>query len=205
MAVVCYVPILLAVLMCVGCHEHGTRSNNGLVGMPGIGPLQYCLNDEWKSSVTCMDPTVPLNLDDGDVSCPAWSVKHNGSSKCECGSDLHGKVTCCQNLEKLLIFRCFCVTYDNITDRDIAGGCMYACHKGMFYIVTSNRTDLTTAVCDDLNRQGPLCSQCKDGYAAPMYLYSFQCIKCTKDNYNLIWYFALTFVPHSNLWTTVDK
>ena len=156
---------------------------------------KFCLNDEHKSSVLRVDPTIPLNLEDQNVSCPAWSVKREGSSKCECGSDLRGKVTCCQNLEKLLIFECFCVTYDSITDRVIAGGCMYACHKGMFYVVTSNRTDLTAAVCDDLNRQGPLCSQCKDGYAAPMYLYSLQCLKCRKENRNLIWYFALTFVP----------
>ena len=87
------------------------------------------------------------------------------------------------------------MTYDSITDRVIAGGCMYTCPYGLFYAVTSNQTELTAAVCDDLNRQGPLCSQCKDGYAAPMYLYSLQCIKCTKENRNLIWYFALTFVP----------
>ena len=65
---------------------------NELMGMPGISPLQFCLKDGQKSSVACMDAT-PLNLDDRNVSCPAWSVKHNGSSKCECGSDLHGKVT----------------------------------------------------------------------------------------------------------------
>ena len=87
------------------------------------------------------------------------------------------------------------MTYDSTTDRVIAGGCMYTCPCGLFYVVTSNRTDLTAAVCDDLNRQGPLCSQCKDGYAAPMYLYSLKCVKCTKENRNLIWYFALTFVP----------
>ena len=125
MAVSRYVPILLAVLMCVGCQEHVTYSNmmessmknigmNELMRTSGMGPLQQCLNDERKSSVARMDPT---NLDDRNASCPAWSVKREGSSKCECGNDLHGKVTCCRNLEKLLIFQCFCVTYDNITDR----------------------------------------------------------------------------------------
>ena len=153
MAVSDYVPILLAVLMYAGCQEHVTYSNitensmkdigqNELMRTSRMGPLQQCLNDEQKSSVARMDPT---NLDDRNVSCPAWSVKHNGSSKCECGSDLHGKVTCCHNLEKLLIFQCFCVTYDTSTDRVIAGGCMYTCRKGMFYVVTSNRTDLTAA------------------------------------------------------------
>ena len=208
MAVSGYVLILLAVLMCVGCYDHDTYSNmmensttnvgeNGLVGTHGIGPLQQCLNEEQKSSVTRMDPTIPRKSDDRNIniSCPAWSVERNSSSKCECGSGLHGKITCCQNMEKLLIFQCFCVTYDSITDRVIAGGCMYTCIRELFYVVTSNRTDLTMAVCDDLNREGPLCSQCKDGYAAPIYLYSLQCIKCTKDNRNLIWYFALTFVP----------
>jgi len=122
------VPILLAVLMCVGCHEYSTSNvmnnsmnnieQNEFMGMPGISSLQFCLKDEQKSSVACMDAI----LDEGNVSCPAWSAKHNGSSKCECGNHLHGKITCCQNLEKLLIFHCYCVTYDNITDRVIAGG-----------------------------------------------------------------------------------
>ena len=70
----------------------------------GTSSLQFCLNDEQKSSVSCVDPIIPLNLDDQNVSFPAWSVKCEGSSKCECGSDLRGKVTCCHNLEKLLIF-----------------------------------------------------------------------------------------------------
>ena len=206
MAVSGYVPILLVLLMCVGCHGRDTYSNmienstmnvgkNELVETHGIGPLQQCLKEEQKSSVTRMDHTTLHKLDDGNVSCPAWSVKHEGSSRCECGSNLHGKITCCQNMEKLLIFQCFCVTYDSITDRVIAGGCMYTCLKRSFYVVTSNQTDLTMAVCDDLNREGPLCSQCKDEYSAPTYLYSFQCVKCTKGNRNLIWYFALTFVP----------
>ena len=131
MVVTGYMLILLALLTRVGCHdrEYDTYSNmmenrmknfghNELMGMSGIGSLQQCLNSERKSSVALLDPTNPLNLDDGNVSCPAWSVKHSGSSKCECGNDLHGKITCCQNLEKLLIFQCFCVTYDNITDRE---------------------------------------------------------------------------------------
>ena len=122
MGVSSYVPVLLSILMCVGCHEYSTYSNmmenstknvrrNELAGTPGIGPQQQCPNEEQNPSVACMDPTIPwnlkLNLDDRNVSCPAWSVKHNGSSKCECGSDLHGKVTCCHNLEKLLIFQRF--------------------------------------------------------------------------------------------------
>jgi len=106
-----------------GNHLHGKITSNVMensmnnigqnesLGMPGISSLQFCLKDEQESSVACMDAI----LDEGNVSCPAWSVEREGSSKCECGSDLHGKVTCCQNLEKLLIFQCFCVTYDSTT------------------------------------------------------------------------------------------
>ena len=113
MGVSSYVPVLLSILMCVGCHEYSTYSNtysnmmenstknirkNELAGTPGVDQQQQCLNEEQNSSVACMDPTIPWNLDDRNVSCPALSVKHN---------DLHGKVTCCQNLEQLLIFQCF--------------------------------------------------------------------------------------------------
>ena len=60
--------ILLAVLilMCVGCHGHDMYSNvmensmkdvgeSRLVGTQLVGPLQQCLNEEQKSSVTRMD------------------------------------------------------------------------------------------------------------------------------------------------------
>ena len=46
---------------------------------------------------------------------------------------------------KLLIFQCFCETYDSTTDRVIAGRCMYTCPYGLFYAVTSYQTDLTAA------------------------------------------------------------
>jgi len=82
-----YVLILLAFLTRVGCHdrEYDTYSNmmenrmknfghNELMEMPGIGSLQQCLNSERKSTVALMDSTIPLNLDDGNVSCPACMV-----------------------------------------------------------------------------------------------------------------------------------
>jgi len=57
---------------------------NKLIGTPGLGSLHQC-QEEQKLSVARMDPT---NLGEGNVSCPAWSVKREGSSKCECGNDL---------------------------------------------------------------------------------------------------------------------
>ena len=110
MAVSGYVPILLAMLMCAGCQEYSNMLQKSMKSV-GISSLQFCLNDEQKSSVALVDPAIPLNLDDGNVSCPAWSVKHNASSKCECGSDLHGKVTCCQNLVSAkmdMLLPCIC-------------------------------------------------------------------------------------------------
>ena len=52
---------------------------SGLMQTNGIGPLvlQQCLNEEQKSSVTHMGPTIPRKSDDGNVSCPAWSVNLN--------------------------------------------------------------------------------------------------------------------------------
>jgi len=78
MVVTGYMLILLALLTRVGCHdrEYDTYSNmmenrmkdfghNELMGLLGIGSLQQCLNSERKSTVALMDPTIPLNLDDG--------------------------------------------------------------------------------------------------------------------------------------------
>ena len=38
---------------------------------------------------------------------------------------------------------------------------MCTCPKGSFYVVTSNQTDVTAAVCDDLNRKVPCAASAK--------------------------------------------
>jgi len=112
---VSFLLILLAVLLCVGCHEHGTHSNvmenstrnvgqNRLLGTTGLGSLHQC-QEEQKLSVACMDPT---NLDEGNVSCPALSVKREGSSKCGCGNHLHGKITCVVSAKMDMLLPCIC-------------------------------------------------------------------------------------------------
>jgi len=67
MAVSGYVLILLAMLMCVGCQEYSNMLQKSMKNV-GTSSLQFCLNDEQKSSVSRVDPTIPLNLDDRNVS-----------------------------------------------------------------------------------------------------------------------------------------
>ena len=121
---------VLAMLMCVGCQEYSNIMQKSMKNV-GNSSLQFCLNDEEKSSVSHVDPTIPLNLpmDDRNASCPTWSVKREGSSKCECGSDLRRNVTCCHNLEKLLMFECFFTYCFRLSTTD---SCLATCCKASF-------------------------------------------------------------------------
>ena len=51
------------------------------------------------------------------------------------------------------------------------------------------------SLCSPLNRYSQLCSQCKPGYAPPVYSYSMDCVKCNHSQYNWLKYIAVAFVP----------
>lgn len=54
--------------------------------------------------------------------------------------------------------------------------------------------DLNSFFCDGLNRNGTLCSQCKDGYCTAVNSPKYQCINSTDENYqNYAWIYYILF------------
>ena len=53
-----------------------------------------------------------------------------------------------------------------------------------FYIqLLSNVSSLNEFMCGLLNREGPLCGKCKDGYDIALYSYTLECSKCWGHGY----------------------
>ena len=65
-----------------------------------------------------------------------------------------------------------CVTYDAGKDRIIASLCPYFQDTYNVSIPTEQGSD---SLCQHLNRQGRLCSQCSENYSLPLNSYSFKC------------------------------
>ena len=50
-------------------------------------------------------------------------------------------------------------------------------------------------LCGPLNREGPLCGRCKDGYGIALYSYTLQCSKCWGHGYGWVLYYFLQLFP----------
>ena len=114
--------------------------------------------------------------------CP-WTWSRPGT--CECGDDLNYVVSCNSTIPEVAVIDCYCITYDKVANRSVAGACFYNCEsnshsRNSFYRpLPWNVFELNEAMCGHLNRKGQLCGQCKDGFFPSVYSYYTQCVNCS--------------------------
>lgn len=128
--------------------------------------------------------------------CPPWWYRDRGDSDGTCipGPNLnfigHNRATM-----QTFLQQCTCMTEEEegiLT----AGGCLYTCIalEGIFPL-PCHTSKLNNFTCEDLNRKGRLCGECKLGYAPPVYSYSLKCVQCKNYRYNWIKYLCVAFLP----------
>ena len=144
----------------------------------------------------------PYHDKDVNQACSPWFF-FNGTD-CECGNDFNGVVYCNPDMNLTFLLNCYCMTYDNITDKVVLGPCIYNClnssknanlPRNMYHLLPQNVDDLNDVMCKHFNRHGQLCSRCNPGYSIPAYSYSLHCIHCTYSRYDWMKYFVLTLGP----------
>ena len=134
--------------------------------------------------------------------CPPWFFADNTSnSGCSC-IGIHLEVECGSDFP-LLHFG-YCMTYNSSTGNTEYGACPYITRYkysttivgNVLYIeLPSNASILNEFMCGPLNREGPLCGKCKDGYGTALYSYTLECRKCWVHGYGWVLYWALELLP----------
>ena len=113
---------------------------------------------------------------------PGFIVNEN---RCVCGKGFGGEVTCNEIQFQSFLALGDCMSYDNETQQAIVTSCPYyfeyARQRLPVIPLPHNISQLTEAVCGPLNREGKLCSTCKEGYGIAALSYSFECVKCWKS------------------------
>ena len=141
-------------------------------------------------------------LQEDQDQCPTWFVPHvyNGTSVCECGSSLDGKINCDPSSNLITLETHFCMTYNESNDATITGYCPYN-----YYAIESNRTHfwmkvpqnvsaLNECMCGWLNRTGLLCGKCRPGLGPVVLSNALQCMKCLDNGLGwLLYVFLVTF------------
>ena len=133
--------------------------------------------------------------------CPPWFFPDNSSNTgCSCTSS--GVFVMCRSNFSFLHLG-FCMTYNSTTDTTEYGPCPYLAHYngitevgGMYYTqLPKNVSLLNEFICGPLNREGPLCAKCKDGYGIALYSYTLECSKCWGHGYGWALYYFLELFP----------
>ena len=98
-----------------------------------------------------------------------------------------------------LLHYCYCMTYDVNHNIRFVGYYPYSCitpFNGSYNDQSLNQSELKSNICDGWNRRGQLCSECREEYGAPVYSYSFQCVKCSNDKVKtLVLLITRAFLP----------
>ena len=131
--------------------------------------------------------------------CRVWTLKSADRSMCKC-APINNLIECSEN--QTIIKYQACATYNESTRETLVGMCPFNSHElqvnGKLAIdYTVENRDLTSFMCDPLNRTGVLCSLCKDGLGPALLNYSYPCLKCS--SYGWAAYFAATLIPSTIL------
>ena len=125
----------------------------------------------------------------------------NGSTVCECGSNLGGIIRCDGASGQVELLDNYCMTYDSDNISLVVGMCYFVSNHTFYnrelskqYFLPSDPS-LLNQKCDGYGRTGQLCGKCKDGYTLPVYSYSLSCVECTDYSYNWMKYVAAAFLP----------
>ena len=113
------------------------------------------------------------------LSCPPGFVVEENS--CVCGQGFGGDVICNEADFRAYLVIAACMTYEDQQPEVVR--CQYTieyARRRQLPIIPLPRNiyELTEAVCGPLNREGRLCSACKEGYGISGLSYSFDCVKC---------------------------
>ena len=128
--------------------------------------------------------------------CPTWYIC-NSSNTCQCGDDHDQTIVCDEEALSSAVLDCYCVTYDKHRRSTYLGLCFYNCNnrdtRAVHEELPANPEMLS--VCEDFNRAGVLCGDCKEGYSPFVLSYNLSCVRCP-DGHKNWWKFILVgFVP----------
>lgn len=157
-------------------------------------PQGYQLNDTFTDA---SDAQTDGDLVDSEESCPTWHLWNEKNNKCIC-QNVKGVVKC--NQSAVYLTHGYCMTYDNNTGETHLGKCPYTQfnrYNGSWCKeLPRNPNDLTSTMCGQWNRQGYLCSQCKEGYGLSAANYYMKCVECTwTGGVGWLLFFMLQLIP----------
>ena len=139
------------------------------------------------------------NAQNDQIECPPWFFYNTETKTCKCYSNptIDHIVRCTE--KEVLLKLGYCMTYEeksgfsvNLCDSMIKS---LNITKYNYIRLPSNVSDLNDYMCGPMNRQGPMCGQCNDGFGLAVFSIGNPCTNCTGIWYGVPLYLIIEFVP----------
>lgn len=173
-----------------------------------LGILVYFLLQFGTSALPYQPNPLPVNtmtnrlesLNSSSTRCPNWYIPSKRNPElCVCGDTLGKILECREDDQRIFVRNLFCMSYDNKTKQPLVASCSYvniADHDHSNYIQQSqNESKLNEELCGWANREGFMCSKCKDGLGVSVMTYNHACVKCLGNIKGWVLYLFLATVP----------
>ena len=154
-------------------------------------------------SWNCQTYSEPQNLTEGiRFNCPTWHFYNQENGKCECYKSVDDNdVIKCKDSGITLLQYSQCMTHDGNTT--VVTTCPYFQPNGYdtseagYITLPSNISELNEYMCRPLNRRGPLCNDCIDGFGLSATSVPFTCSNCTRFSltYGIPLYILIEIIP----------
>ena len=165
-------------------------------------------------SVSCINDPVchsPMSVYQNYSSqCLPWQSTKPVSCPCKCRKEPLINEIKCLNREGVLLEFGHCLTYQDDLEMYQFGKCPYFqsrmghnITKQGYVQLPDNMSEVNDYMCGLMNRKGPLCSECIDGFGPTLTSTGFTCSNCTNAWYGVPLYLLVEFVPITVLYFVV--
>ena len=151
-------------------------------------------------SLACCTCYARQGTQDDQIKCPPWFFYNTATNTCECySSPKTDHIIKCTEKSALLKLG-YCMTYEEGNGFHV-GVCTNVEVDSLnvttdnYVRLPNNISDLNDYMCGPMNRQGPICGQCDDGFGLAVFSITLICTNCTGVWYGIPLYLFIEFVP----------
>ena len=135
---------------------------------------------------------------EGEGSCPTWYLWDSQEQQCVC-QDINEILICNPARKTVFLVYGYCMTYDNRTKVVSVAKCIYTLfsrNNASWHTELPSNPDQLSTICDKWNRDGFLCSQCKEGYGLSITNLYMRCVECSyNESVGWLLFFTLQLIP----------
>ena len=133
------------------------------------------------------------------TNCPTWySPSKQDPEECVCKDTLEPIVKCHSN-HQVLVRNAYCMSYNETSQQPLVANCMFVNienkTRDSYFLQSKNVSKLNEQLCGWANREGFMCTKCKEGLGISVMTYDKKCVKCIGKLKGWILYLFLATVP----------